>query len=153
MNRPIEDVESILCALLALAATGYAFSTVKRRLELPSKARNYPAIYVYSPGEDYPSRTIRGLPPKVVIDAEIWIYADGGKNEENAPETPLNAAVRGVKTVLEPSVMADVQTLGLDDYVSHCWIEGRLVKFPGVIDGIAKAIIPVKILCKGGPST
>ena len=30
--------------------------------------------------------------------------------------------------------------------LEQCWIEGEIEQFPGVLDGIAKAIIPVKIL-------
>jgi len=151
MRHPIEDVEAVLVALLDLAATGYPFASAKRKLELAIKDREYPAIYVYSDGEDIP-RPIRGIPPLVTIDASIWIYADSGRDNDEAPEIQMNACILGVKKALEPQhAMQECQTLGLP-WVSHCWIEGHIEKFPGVIDGIAKAIIPVKILCIGGPT-
>jgi hypothetical protein len=149
--RPIEDVEMLLIALLDTAAGNYEFLTKERKLEF--KAKEYPAIYVWSPGEEYQRGVARELPPQVLIEAEIWIYADHGSDVDGAPETQLNLALRAVKRNMEPSnVMTGVQQLGLD-WVSHCWIEGRISKFPGFIDNIAKATIPIKILLKGGPQS
>lgn len=132
-------------ALFTLACDAYSFGTTERRLVMPSKTKEFPALYVISIGESYPARTVRGLPPKITIDAQIWVYTNGGKNPDEAPEVSLNCALDAIETALAPSVMSGVQTLGLDR-VSHCWIEGQVEKYPGVIDGIAKAIVPVKIL-------
>jgi hypothetical protein len=140
--------EDVMGALFALAQQATSFKTFSRRLQLSSKVKEFPALYVLSVGENYPPRAVRGLPAKVTIDAQIWIYTNDGGNPDIAPEIPLNNAIDAVEAALQPSVMAGVQTLGLDNNVSHCWIEGQVEKFPGVLDGIAKAIIPVRILLK-----
>ena len=144
MNR-----EDVLVALLNLASTASSFNLVARRLVLSSKVSKFPALFVISVGEHYEPREARALPPKRIIDAQIWIYTDDGKDPNVAPEIALNNALDSVEAALQPSVMAGVQTLGLVG-VSHCWIEGQIEKFPGVLDGIAKAIMPVKILLKPG---
>ena len=137
--------EQVLGALLQLASDAADFKSVGRRLVLSSQVTSFPALYVISVGENYPPRDIRGLPPKVTIDAQIWVYADGGKSPDVPPEAALNDALDSVEAALQPSIMQSVQTLNLPG-VYHCWIEGQIEKFPGVLDGIAKAIIPVKIL-------
>lgn len=137
--------EQVLLALLTLAQTATGFNQTGRRLVLSSKVTTFPALYVISVGENYPPREVRGLPPKKTIDAQVWLYTDGGKDPAAAPEAALNNALDALETALQPTAMASVQTLGLSG-VYHCWIEGQIEKFPGVLDGIAKAIVPVKIL-------
>ena len=140
--------EAVMAALFALAAASSRFKTTGRRLKIANKTDAFPALYVISVGENYPPREIRALPPKRTIEAQIWIYTDDGKDSSVAPEIGLNNALDALETALAPSVMSGVQTLGLDANVSHCWIEGPIEKYPGVLDGIAKAIVPVKILLK-----
>jgi hypothetical protein len=52
---------------------------------------------------------------------------------------------RGVDAALKPGPAAGGrQTLG--GLVSHCYIDGKIMKDPGDIDGDGVAVIPVKIL-------
>jgi hypothetical protein len=83
-------------------------------------------------------------PPKRTILAEIWVYTDVGKDPNANPEAAINDIVDAIEAALAPSVVSGVQTLG--GLVSNAWIEGEIDQFPGVLDGIAKAIVPVKIL-------
>lgn len=137
--------EEVMQGLLDLASGASDFKSYGRRLVMPSKVASFPALYVISIGENYAPREVRGLPPKITIDAQVWIYANGGADPNAAPEAALNDSLDSVEAALQPSAMAGVQTLNIPG-VSHCWIEGQIEKFPGVLDGIAKAIIPVKIL-------
>ena len=136
--------EQIIAALFDLALTAATFNTSGRRLQLWSKVSSFPALFVQSTGTHYPPRDVRGLPPKRTISAELWVYTDVGKDPNANPEAALNDIVDAIEVALAPNVLTGVQTLG--GLVSHCWIEGEIEQFPGVLDGIAKAIIPVKIL-------
>ena len=136
--------EQIIAALFDIASTAAKFNTSGRRLQLWSKVSSFPALFVQSTGTHYPPRDTRGLPPKRTISAELWVYTDVGKDPNANPEAALNDIVDAIEVVLAPNVLTGVQTLG--SLVSHCWIEGEIEQFPGVLDGIAKAIIPVKIL-------
>jgi hypothetical protein len=136
--------EDIISALFEVALTAAKFNTSGRRLQLWSKVSSFPALFVQSIGTRYPPRDIRGLPPERTITAELWVYTDVGKDPNANPEEALNDIIDAIEAALAPSVVSGVQTLG--GLVSHCWIEGEIEQFPGVLDGIAKAIIPVKIL-------
>ena len=136
--------EEIIAALFELALTATTFNTSNRRLQLWSKVSSFPALFIQTVGSHYPPRDVRGLPPKRTISAELWVYTDVGKNPNANPEEALNDILDAIEAALAPSVVSNVQTLG--GLVSHAWIEGEIEQFPGVLDGIAKAIIPVKIL-------
>ena len=84
------------------------------------------------------------MPPKRTITAELWVYTDVGKDPNANPEQGLNDIIDAIEAALSTTIVGGVQTLG--GLVSHAWIEGEIEQFPGVLDGIAKAIIPVKIL-------
>src|SRR5208282_1613971 len=136
--------EQIISALFELALTATTFNTSGRRLQLWSKVASFPALFVQSTGTHYPPREVSGLPPKRTITAELWVYTDAGKDPNANPEQALNDIIDDVEAALLPGVNSNAQTLG--GIVSHAWIEGEIEQFPGVLDGIAKAIIPVKIL-------
>jgi hypothetical protein len=136
--------EEIIVALFELALTATTFNTSNRRLQLWSKVASFPALFIQTVGNHYPPRDVRGLPPKRTITAELWVYTDVGKDPNANPEQALNDIIDAIEAALAPNVVSNVQTLG--GLVSHAWIEGQIEQFPGVLDGIAKAIIPVKIL-------
>lgn len=136
--------ETILSALFDLALTAATFNTSGRRLQLWSKVASFPALFIQSTGTHYPPREARALPPKRTITAELWVYTDVGKDPNANPEKGLNDIIDAIEAALAPNIVSNVQTLG--GVVSHAWIEGNIEQFPGVLDGIAKAIIPVKIL-------
>ncbi|MDE3017030.1 MAG: hypothetical protein KGI29_08965 [Pseudomonadota bacterium] len=136
--------ETIIQALFDLALTATTFNTSGRRLLLWSKVASFPALFVQSTGTYYPPREARGLPPKRTITAELWVYTDVGKDPNANPEQALNNIIDAIEAALTPGINCIAQTLG--GIVSHAWIEGDIEQFPGVLDGIAKAIIPVKIL-------
>jgi hypothetical protein len=137
MNR-----EQILTALFNLLIPVAGFQTTGRRLVHWGKVAAFPALFLRNPDDDYPPRAIRGLPAKVTLHAEAWIYSASGPDD--APITPINNIIDAVELALKPPPIAETQTLG--GLVSHCWIEGKIVKDPGDLDNIAKVLIPINIL-------
>ncbi|MDE3016327.1 MAG: hypothetical protein KGI29_05320 [Pseudomonadota bacterium] len=144
VTDPLGFRESIIQALLDLALTATSFNSSGRRLQLWSKVASFPALFIQSTGTHYPPREARMLPPKRTITAELWVYTDVGKDPNANPEEALNDIIDAIEAALAPGINSNVQTLG--GLVYHAWIEGNIEQFPGVLDGIAKAIIPVKIL-------
>lgn len=138
--------EQVMTALFNLVSGAYTFKSFERRLVMPSKTKAFPALFLISTAETFEPRPARQLPPKQLIDVQVWVYTDGGKDPDVAPEIELNNALDALERALAPSIMAGVQTLGLDGLVSHCWIEGTIERYPGALDGVAKAIVPIKIL-------
>ena len=138
------DFDGIVQALYALASGSAAYATTGRRVCMMQEITDFPALFVATTGLAYAPREIRGLPPKRTIATEIWIYSDAGKDEDAVPETALFGLLSALETALEPSPISGVQTL--NGLVSHAWIEGQAEIFPGVIGGVAMAIVPVRIL-------
>jgi len=136
--------ETIIQALFDVALTATTLNTSGRRLMLWSKVASFPALFIQSTSTHYPPREPRGIPPKRTITAELWVYTDVGKDPNANPEQALNNIIDAIEAALAPGINSIAQTLG--GIVSHAWIEGEIEQFPGVLDGIAKAIIPVKIL-------
>lgn len=56
----------------------------------------------------------------------------------------LDPLLDAVDAALAPNIVTRRQTLG--GLVSHVWIDGKIMKDPGDIDGDGIAVIPVKIL-------
>jgi hypothetical protein len=102
-----------------------------------------PALFQSEHAEEYVDKP-RGIPQRVTLFASLIIYLTSG--DPNAVMTTLvNNMIQQVKNCLAPTDMIyNVQTLG--GIVSHCWIEGRIFKDPGDLDGQAMIVIPVRIL-------
>lgn len=140
---------------LPATATGAAvalvqgFQTTGRRLLHWGDVAAQPALFVDDGDERWPPRP-GGIPGKPVLEAEIWVYSDAGDNPNAAPATQLNALLGAIDAALAPVPVfngvdrQNVQTLG--GLVEHCWIEGRMIKSSGHLDGQSIAIIPVHML-------
>lgn len=124
--------------------------TSGRRLVHWSKVAAQPALFIDDGDEIHPDRP-SGINDKLTLEAEIWLYANGGQNPDAVPASQLNALIAAVATALAPTAVfngrsvQNVQTLGLVQ-VEHCRIEGRLIKYSGHLGGQARAVVPVKIL-------
>lgn len=125
------------------------FLTTGRRLLHWSQIAAQPALFIDDGDEEWPARS-GGIPAKPILEAEIWIYSNGGKNPDATSATQMNALLSAVETALAPSIVfngidrQNVQTLG--GAVEHCWIEGRMIKASGHLDGQSIAIVPVHML-------
>lgn len=137
----------------AAAGTGVAlkqgFRTTGRRLKHWTEVAAQPALFIDDGDEEWPERP-GGIPATPLLDAEIWVYSDAGKNPDSVPASVLNALLGAIETALAPTIVFDgvnrqnVQTLG--GLVEHCWIEGTLDKVSGHADGQAVAIVPIRML-------
>jgi hypothetical protein len=140
MNR-----EAIASALFALVQGSASFATASRRVKLWTdvSSADKPAIFMAEHGETY-VRKGEALPAVITMDVELLIYIDAGKDQSVTPITVLNPLIDAVDAALAPSPVTGKQTLG--GLVTHCWIEGKVMKDPGDLDGDGVAVIPIKIL-------
>ena len=140
MNR-----EAIITALFALVSDAADFATASRRLRLWSSVPpgDKPALFLVERGDNY-VRGSEAVPEAVTMELSIYIYTNAGQDQSVTPASILNPLIDAVDTALAPSALTGLQTLG--GLVSHCWIEGKILKDPGDLDGDGVAVIPVKIL-------
>lgn len=150
--------ELVWTALFNLLSPLSSFSTTSRRVQLaqdgtPLVPIDQPALFLVE-GHETTINDRRGVPPKHLLQAGIWIWAkipDGlraGQPDQTTPgATVLNPLLDAVETALAPDdVTQNVLTLG--GLVSHCWIEGETVKVVGDLnpDGQCFAAMPIRIL-------
>jgi hypothetical protein len=140
MNR-----ESIITALFSLVSNSAVFATASRRMQLWSNvaASDKPALFLCERGDVY-VRASEAVPESVTLNVDIFIYTDAGKDQSSVPATALNTLIDAVDAALAPDRLSGLQMLG--GLVSHCWIEGKIMKDSGDLDGDGVAVIPVKIL-------
>lgn len=135
--------EDVMTALLETLAAGGSFPTVGRRLLHWSKVAEQPALFLRHVGDEYPQRRT-GMPPRVVMKCEAWIYSKGSADPGVVPEIALNALLDEIEAALQPAPAFAAQTLG--GTVTHAWIEGEVLMHPGDLDGQAMALVPVRVL-------
>lgn len=138
--------EQIMQALFALVSGLAGFITASRRLKLWSDVSSgeKPAIFQYE-RDDEQKGADRYVPPTVIMNADLYIYTAPGMDSGVIPISILNPLIDAVNAALKPGPAAGgKQTLG--GLVSHCYIDGKIMKDPGDLDGDGIAVIPVKIL-------
>lgn len=146
--------EQIYGALFDLASKAFPFTKTYRRYihwdQL--KQEMCPLLCMVEPGETY-VQDYSGKPPEITLEvlliAYTWAKPYVTDFNTPAPITFLNPVVDALEKALGPSdVTMWAQTLKIagTGTVSHCWIEGRIEKSQGDLDGVNRVIIPVKIL-------
>jgi hypothetical protein len=140
----VKSREAIMQALFTLVSASDGFVTKSRRLRLWNEvgSGDKPAIFQYERGDVYSNG--KNYLPIVEMDVDLFIYIDAGRDRSIAPITALNPLIDAVDAGLRTGVINGKQTLG--GLVSHCWIDGKIMKDPGDIDGDGIALIPIKIL-------
>jgi hypothetical protein len=136
---------AIVDAVLALLTSTGAFNTSGRRLLAWTKVDSQPAIFVRHVGDHYGSRG-SGMPPKVVMECEAWIYSNAGKDADAAPSAALADLLDTVEALLKPATGHPSRAQTLGGAVAHAWIEGKIEIHPGDLDGQAIAVVPISIL-------
>jgi hypothetical protein len=142
------DSETIYQALFDLTATlawapsgALAFSArrVKTFEDLPAQ----PALCQAETDETVAQRT--GMPPITTLGASWLIFHQAGKDDGAIPAQTTNAILAAVRGLfVDPTDPDFAQTLG--GLVHKCWIEGRIQKFQGDLDGQTLIVVPIKIL-------
>jgi hypothetical protein len=138
------DRNAIYDALFALGQASYGWAYTSRRLLFWDSTPAQPALFLRAGDDAYPARDVRRPRVEVTLHAEFWIYYNTTDKDE-APGIMLDTLITALEDGLRPPGFADRQNLGLP-YVSHCWIEGDIIKDDGALTGQAGARIPVKIL-------
>lgn len=141
--------ETVYAALFALLSNVDGFVTYSRRLKHWSNviAEEQPALFQVQ-GHQAPQQTGRGIPPKWLLRAELYVYVNAGKDSSVVPAISLNKLLDSIEAALKPStgtdLMQNVQTLG--GIVSHCWLDGEIEVFDGALGEQSIAIVPISIL-------
>lgn len=137
--------EAIMEALFSLVSGSASFATAARRLKLwgDVASTDKPALFMCERGDEYKGAE-RYTPPTVTMNVDLFIYIDAGKDQSIIPASILNPLIDAIDAALAPSPSTGRQTLG--GLVSHCYIDGKILKDPGDLDGDGVAVIPVKIL-------
>jgi len=118
---------------------------VKLFNEVPSNMQ--PACYQAEHGNDEGQKT--GMPTMVTININWIIYQCAGKDKKAVPAKLNSAILKGVRKALQPTPQdpgfyEKKNTLG--GLVHHCFIQGRVFKDPGDIDGQGMMVVPIKVL-------
>ncbi len=130
-----------------------AFITASRRIKLWTDVQpsQQPALFQTEHSEMVAPKP-RGLPQKITLEAMLYIYSASGTNSGDVPATTVNNLIDAVSNTLQPQTPQEIgqNVCTLGGLAAHCWIEGRIFKDPGDLDGQALAMIPVKILIPYG---
>jgi hypothetical protein len=151
MTQSREAIMEALVARLAQAQfatpiNGYdSWALLSRRLKLWSDvaSADQPALFVTDHGENL-TYSAEALPVKRTLNIDLFVYVASGKDPDAIPARDLNIALDALAVCLAPDPASGRQTL--DGLVTHCRIEGRIVKDPGDLDGQGLVLVPVRIL-------
>lgn len=128
-------------------ASVHEFQVKSRRVKMFSDAAVQPACYQAEPADT--ENQITGMPYKTVLEAFWIIYHDVSRDMNAIGTTENNLIIQACRVALAP-LPADVgfqdkrNTLG--SLVHHCFIQGRIFKEPGDLDGQAMLTVPIKLL-------
>ena len=139
--------EPIFQALFALAQTatwgepaqGFAYAGRRARLfdDLPAT----PALCQVEPEEEV--EEVAGQPPRRRLTA-AWTVHHATADPDAVPAITNNLILDALDAALAPDGPDGCCTLG--GLVAHAWIEGKVVKDPGDLDGHALMTVPVVML-------
>ena len=142
------DVEPIYQALFSLTAGlswpgGGALAFSSRRVKTFEDLPAQPALCQAETDETMAQVT--SLQSVTTLSANWLIYHQAGRDDDAIPAQTTNAILSAVKALfVDPTDPDFAQTLG--GVVHKCWIEGRIQKFQGDLDGQTLIVVPIKIL-------
>lgn len=141
--------EQVANALFTLLQTSYSYPTASRRF-LPWDdilSVQKPALFQYEHEEEH----VRGkqlIPAIRTISIDVYIFISTGLDPNTTPITNMNNLIDAIDPVsggvLSPYPGNPRQTLG--GLVTDCYIEGKITKVPGDLEGMGVAIIPIKVV-------
>lgn len=138
-----EDVYQALFGLASSVSlpTGFMAGT-SRRLKLWSDVEAFPYLMQVEHEEDIFQTT--SLEYRRTLHAEWWVYHKAPEDPDEAPSTFSNLMMDAIEAALAPEDLDSRQTLG--GLVHHCWLNGKIIKVPGDLDGSGLLIAPISIL-------
>ena len=128
-------------------ASEHTFQVMSRRVKLFNDATIQPACYQAEHGQQ--EAQVSGMPYKTILEATWIIYQNVAKDSKAIPATENNLIIKGCRAALAPLPQDPgffEQRNTLNGLVYHCFIQGRLFKDPGDIDGQGMITIPIKLL-------
>lgn len=141
------DAEPIYAALFDLAAglswTGGQLAFASRRVKTFDDLPAQPALCQAETDETMTQVTTQQA--TTTLGASWLICHQAGKDDSAIPAQTTNEILTAVRAVfVDPTDPSFAQTLG--GLVHKCWIEGRIQKFQGDLDGQTLIVVPIKIL-------
>lgn len=138
--------EQVYQALFTQLSSAADFRTKSRRYQPPPNIGigDMPALFQVQMSEN--ARPQRNVPVIWLLKCDAIIYVPVN-DPTLIPSQVLNPYIDAISTALAPSPLSDVQTLG--GLCQHCWIEGDLEIYEGVLTELAIAVIPISILVPG----
>ena len=143
------DRETLFAALFALSANvrwgaGTGFEHRARRLRHWDDLAAQPALCQAEHDEEIKSKP--GLPYRRVLTASWVVYHRAGADPAATPASANNAILDAVETALAPPPYAPDERQTLGGLVHHCFIDGKVFKDPGDLDGQALMIVTIRLL-------
>lgn len=150
------DFEALHEALYQRMATIPELVTVSRVLRMwgDVKAAEQPALFVTS-GNITPEQQ-RGLPPKWIVTATLYLYCRNDADPAVPPSTQLNKLISAIQDRMERQPQegvalpyADIQNQFCTTFgglCSHAWIAGTIETDEGTLGKQAVAIIPIEMV-------
>ncbi len=137
-------------ALFDLLVSSYSYQYVSRRFKTweDIAATAKPALFLQDYSEDH-VRNRALVPAQRTIMYECLIFISKGLDPNTTPIDQLNKLIDLIDPVsggvLTPDdKLSGRQTLG--GLVYDCYIEGKVIKVPGDLDGQGMATLPIKII-------
>lgn len=151
--------EDIFSALFSLVSTGeggpgtvawgagQGLAYTSRRVRLWDDLPTQPALCQAEHDETFAQAT--RLPFRRTLSASWLIFHQAGADPAAVPTQSSNALMDAIEVLFAPAP-ADPgfpdQRLTLGGLVHHCFINGKVFKEPGDLDGQALIIVPITIL-------
>lgn len=127
----------------------HRFVTVSRRVKLFSEvsADQQPACFQAEWATD--EAQVTNLAYKSILNVNWIIYQCVARDPNALGNVENNAIMKGVREILapkpsDPGFPDERNTLG--GLVHHCFINGRVFRDPGDIDGQGMLVVPIKVL-------
>lgn len=140
-----EQVAAALFNLLKSSAT-YKYSSRRFKTWTQIQSVMKPALFMIEHEEDHAKQKM--ITPAVrVMNIDVYIFISTGLDPNAVPITDLNNLIDTIDPssggVLKPGSNGQ-QTLG--GLVTNVYIDGKIIKVPGDLDGNGVAIIPLKVV-------
>ncbi len=142
--------EQAAAALFTLLSGAYAFQVTSRRFKSwdAIASSQKPAFFLLEHTEEHLRNKSQSPALRILMCTALIFIADG-KDPNVIPDTTVNNIIDSIDPVsggvLKPdNIPAFRQTLG--GLVYDCFIEGKISRVPGDVDGQGMIVIPIKII-------
>jgi len=119
------------------------FVSVSRRLKLWSDVpkTDRPALFMVCHGETSLYRA-ENLPAYQKLNVRLFVYTDSADTSQ-IPDTDISVILDAIDAALSPGPGEQRFTLG--GLVSHCRVDGEILRDPGDIDHDGLIIVPISV--------